>query len=496
MPLCPQITITPVTVTTTGMSTTSVIAANAPATTEQLTATDAAAAQAVADAAAAQATAAAAQASASTAYDTAVAANTAASTAQATANGKNKVTYSTSAPGSTANTAGDIWFQYGTSAPNVGRIIAQYMGAGGTSWTQTTVSGLVVANIDAGSITTGTLSVALGITGTSGNFSVNAVTGALTATSATIKGQVSAESGYFGSTTNGYSITSTGLVGFGSGVIIGGTIQTSSGNQAVILNGAANAIQFKSGGSVVANMLPLVSGGSTYGLIMHYGATPDSSGGTRPQIYLGSANVSMFADSNNGIGISNTGTSVIGSLSVSNTLTLGDATNSSTSQTAGVYMSLTGPVIARRDNAIPFFAHKFNATGTTEMMRLIYNGSDAGGITTTSGGVPAFRNASDYRLKQNIQNFDSAAELIKQTKLHSFEFIKSPEEPQVGFIAHELAEVFPELVMGEKDAIDEEGNPAYQSILTTNLIPYLTGALKEAILRIEALEGEINGTRN
>jgi hypothetical protein len=37
MPLCPQITITPVTVTTTGMTTTSVIAANAPVTTEQAT---------------------------------------------------------------------------------------------------------------------------------------------------------------------------------------------------------------------------------------------------------------------------------------------------------------------------------------------------------------------------------------------------------------------------------------------------------------------------
>jgi len=500
MPLCPQITITPVTVTTTGMTTTSVIAANAPATTEQLTATDAAAAQAVADAAAAQATAAAAQADADTAYATAVAANTAASTAQTTANGKNKVTYSTSAPGSTANTAGDIWFQYGTSAPNVGRIIAQYMGAGGTSWTQTTVSGLVVANIDAGSITTGTLSVALGITGTSGNFSVNAVTGALNATSATIKGQVSAESGYFGSTTNGYSITSTGLVGFGSGVIIGGQIQTSSGNEAVILNGPSNAIQFKAAGSVVANMLPLISAGSAYGLLMHYGATPDSSGGTKPQMFIGSANISMSVARSGGgtnlIAINSTGATISDDLSVSNSLTLGTATSSSTSQTAGVYLSLTGPVIARRDNQIPFFAHKFNASGTTEMMRLIYNGSDAGGITTTSGGVPAFRNASDYRLKQNIQSFDSAAELIKQTKLHSFEFIKSPEEPQVGFIAHELAEVFPELVMGEKDAIDEEGNPAYQSILATNLIPYLTGALKEAILRIEALEGEINGTRN
>jgi len=500
MPLCPQVTITPVTVTTTGMTTTSVIAANAPATTEQLTATDAAAAQAVADATAAQAAAAAAQADADTAYATAVAANTAASTAQATANGKNKVTYSTSAPGSTANTAGDIWFQYGTSAPNVGRIIAQYMGAGGTSWTQTTVSGLVVANIDAGSITTGTLSVALGITGTSGNFSVNAVTGALVASSATITGAVNATSGYFGSATNGYSISSTGLVGVGSGVIIGGTIQTSSGNEAVILNGSSNAIQFKSNGSVVANMLPLKIGTSTFGLLMHYGATADPTGGTFPQMYIGSANVSMSVRKTGGgfnlIGIDGTDVSIGEDVRVVNTLTLGTATNQSVSQTAGIYMSLSGPVIARRDNAIPFFAHKFNATGTTEMMRLIYNGNDAGGITTTSGGVPAFRNASDYRLKQNIQNFDSAAELIKQTKLHSFEFIRSPEEPQIGFIAHELAEVFPELVMGEKDAIDEEGNPVYQSILATNLIPYLTGALKEAILRIEALEGEINGTRN
>jgi hypothetical protein len=112
----------------------------------------------------AQADATAAQASATDAYNTAVAANTAASTAQTTANGKNKVTYSTAAPGTTSNAANDIWFQYGTAAPNVGRIVAQYIGNGGTSWTQTTVSGLVIANIDAGSITTGTLSVGLGIT--------------------------------------------------------------------------------------------------------------------------------------------------------------------------------------------------------------------------------------------------------------------------------------------------------------------------------------------
>jgi hypothetical protein len=298
MPLCPQITITPVTVTSTGMTQTSIIAANAPATTEQVNAADAAAAAAVADADAAQAAAAAAQAAASTAYDTAVAANTAASTAQATANGKNKVTYSTSAPGSTANAVGDIWFQYGTSGPNVGRVIAQYMGAGGTSWTQTTVSGLVVANLDAGSITTGTLSVALGITGTSGNFSVNAVTGALNVASATITGAVSALSGYFGTDTNGFSISSTGLVGVGTGVIVGGSIATSSGGTSVGLIGSPNSLSFTFGGSSVGHMVPL----SINGVLMPYGAVAVGSGGTFPQIYVGSGNVSLFGSTTCGFG--------------------------------------------------------------------------------------------------------------------------------------------------------------------------------------------------
>jgi hypothetical protein len=75
--------------------------------------------------------------------------------AQTTANGKNKVTYSTSAPGSTANTVGDIWFQFSS-----GIVTAQYIGAGGTSWTQTTIGSAVIANLDAGKITTGLLNVA------------------------------------------------------------------------------------------------------------------------------------------------------------------------------------------------------------------------------------------------------------------------------------------------------------------------------------------------
>ena len=270
MPLCPQITNTPITVTQTADFTVSSVLPVVNATTTQLAAVDADAAAAAAEAAAAAAAAAAAQASATaanataasavttansaaaaagtaqstantalanaaTANATAIAANTAAGVAQTTADGKNKATYSTSAPGSTANSVGDIWFQYGTVAPNVGRIIAQFTGNGGTSWTQTTISGLVIANIDAGNITTGTLTAAVGISNPSGNFSVNGATGVLVATGATITGTITATSGtftgtvnagagYFGTPTNGFSINSTGLVGVGTGTIVGGVI--------------------------------------------------------------------------------------------------------------------------------------------------------------------------------------------------------------------------------------------------------------------------------
>ena len=110
--------------------------------------------------------------------------------AQTTADGKNTVYYSTSAPGSTANKVGDIWYQYGTGTYS-NQVIAQWSGAGGTSWTSVKVSGLVIANIDAGTIKTGTLTSIAIYAGSSGQFQVSAA-GALTATAATVQGTITA----------------------------------------------------------------------------------------------------------------------------------------------------------------------------------------------------------------------------------------------------------------------------------------------------------------
>lgn len=505
MPLCPQITLTPVTVTSSNMTVASVIAGGEPATFEQLSAADAAAQQALAEASQAITDAAAALAEAEDAYDEAVAANTAASTAQATANGKNKVTYSTSTPGSTANTAGDIWYQYGTTAPNVGRIIAQYMGAGGTSWTQTTVSGLVVANIDAGSITTGTLNVGIGITGPTNSFAVNAVTGVLTATGVNITGTVVATTGTFTGTVTATTGSFTGSIFSTNGTIGGWSIGSTAITKTVstrttTLNGSDGLISiydsntgFLAGGAISVGTPSVTTSISSAGISFGSDAVVDvrnELGGYSGilRIYAPSAKgIRIVPDA--GLGSTTNNVSVEGHLNTIYTLSAGNYSASSTTQTTGTYFSESGAVIGRRLNQIPFFAHRFSTTGTSEMIRLIYNGNDAGGITTTSGGVPAFRNASDYRLKSDIQDFVGAADLIKNTRLRSFKYNVDPDNTAVGFIAHELAEVLPGLVLGEKDAVDEEGNPAYQSITATDLIPYLTGALREVILRVEALEG-------
>jgi hypothetical protein len=62
-----------------------------------------------------------------------------------------------------------------------------------------------------------------------------------------------------------------------------------------------------------------------------------------------------------------------------------------------------------------------------------------------------------------------------------------------GFLAHELQEVIPEAVTGEKDAVDEEGNPVYQGIDQSKVVPLLVGAIQELKKEIELLKSQING---
>ena len=87
--------------------------------------------------------------------------------------------------------------------------------------------------------------------------------------------------------------------------------------------------------------------------------------------------------------------------------------------------------------------------------------------------------------------------LAKVTALKPVTFTwKSTGTNDDGFLAHELQSVVPQAVRGEKDEVDAEGNPVYQSIDTSVLVATLTAAIQEqqALItsltaRIAALEG-------
>jgi len=108
------------------------------------------------------------------------------------------------------------------------------------------------------------------------------------------------------------------------------------------------------------------------------------------------------------------------------------------------------------------------------------------GMTTVS-----YNTSSDYRLKENITPVPDGIQRLLQLKPSRFNFIAEPERTVDGFIAHEVQEVVPEAINGEKDGVDSEGNPIYQGIDQSKLVPLLTAALQEAIGEIESLKARL-----
>ena len=135
------------------------------------------------------------------------------------------------------------------------------------------------------------------------------------------------------------------------------------------------------------------------------------------------------------------------------------------------------------------------ATGTIELLEF-RNPNGTVGTITTNGSSTSYNTSSDYRLKENVDYDFTALDRVAQLKPARFNF-KADENITVdGFLAHEVQDIVPEAVTGEKDAVDDEGNPDYQGIDQSKLVPLLTKAIQEQQTviddlksRIETLEG-------
>jgi hypothetical protein len=132
--------------------------------------------------------------------------------------------------------------------------------------------------------------------------------------------------------------------------------------------------------------------------------------------------------------------------------------------------------------------------GTGEAYRFYSNGTAVGTISVT-GSATAYNTSSDYRLKNTITPMTGALARVAALKPCTYKWNVDGSDGE-GFIAHELQEVVPECVTGQKDAVDADGKPQYQGIDTSFLVATLTAAIQEqqAIItaltaRVTALEG-------
>ena len=128
-------------------------------------------------------------------------------------------------------------------------------------------------------------------------------------------------------------------------------------------------------------------------------------------------------------------------------------------------------------------------TSNGDIARFRKDGSTVGSISITSSAT-AYNTSSDYRLKENVVEMNGALDRVDQLKPSRFNFIIDGDTTVDGFLAHEVADVVPEAITGEKDAVDEEGNPMYQGIDQSKLVPLLVGAIQELRAEIEELKNK------
>jgi hypothetical protein len=115
---------------------------------------------------------------------------------------------------------------------------------------------------------------------------------------------------------------------------------------------------------------------------------------------------------------------------------------------------------------------------------------DVGSISVTTIAT-AYNTSSDYRLKENVVPLTGAIDRLQQIPVHRFNFIADPDKTVDGFIAHEAQAVVPECVTGTKDEVDADGNPVYQGIDQSKLVPLVVAALQEALAEIETLKAKV-----
>lgn len=139
-------------------------------------------------------------------------------------------------------------------------------------------------------------------------------------------------------------------------------------------------------------------------------------------------------------------------------------------------LSVAGPVGVYNGGGAPVLnIGNQSVGGVTNMGIYAWNGAAWYMVSAiwNDGVLGHFGIPSDYRLKHDIKPRQGGWSLLSKLKVREFCYDHAPKSVRSGFLAHEVQEVFPEAVMGEKDAT------TMQNMAPAVLIPDMVLAIQQ-----------------
>jgi hypothetical protein len=127
------------------------------------------------------------------------------------------------------------------------------------------------------------------------------------------------------------------------------------------------------------------------------------------------------------------------------------------------------------------FIFNNRTTGTTYQIDFRTNAVERGSISVTDSAV-LYNTISDYRLKKDLKDYNGL-DLINSIKTYDFQW-EVDNSRSYGVMAHELQEVIPYIVKGQKDGAK------YQGVDYSKIVPVLIKAIQEQQTQIEQLKNK------
>ena len=283
---------------------------------------------------------------------------------------------------------------------------------------------------------------------------------------------------------------STGVSGLGTGIATALAVNTGSAGAPVLFNGAL--------GTPSSGTVTNLTGTASININGTVGATTATTGafttlsatgvttvqaGTAalPAITTtGDTNTGIFFPAADTIAFSEGGAESM-RIDSSGNLLVGVTSNATFSTSNGVLLIGSGRLLATHTDDAPIAASRLGSDG---IIASWYRGTSLVGSISVTSSATTYNTSSDYRLKENIAPMTGALSVVQQLKPCTYTW-KADGSSGEGFIAHELQEVCPSAVIGEKDGEEMQG------VDYGKLTPILTAALQEAITKIKTLEARI-----